>query len=156
MKATKWIVGGGALVGIAGTFMEWMTIELEGLAKDVAGSSMPTSGMDNGGPIFIFFLCLPLCAAIIGILKRFGRGMGGLALAGGILSLLLAMLKYADISSAATLLSEGGMGNAAVAPGYWVLFAGSALAAAGGLIALIKPEPKPQVAPPMQPAYGPR
>jgi hypothetical protein len=145
MKATKWIVGGAALVGISSTFMDWMSIELGGLAKSVA-DDVPTGGMDNGGPIFIFLLGLPLLAAIIGIAKRFGRGMGVMALIGGLLATFLALVKYADISEAAAQLASAGMGQASVAVGYWVLFVGSTLATLGGLFALIKPEPAPTLA----------
>lgn len=154
MKATKWIVGVGAVMGIAACFMDWATIELTGLAKAVSsGSDFPAAGMDQGGPIFIFLLAMPLIAALVGVLKRMGRGMGVLALIGGSLSSLLALVKYADIADAGAKLAEADMGSVGVAGGYWLLFVGSAIAAMGGLIALIKPEPKPVAAAPAQPAY---
>ena len=141
MKANKFIVGVGALLGIVATFLEWAVVDFDGPAAglDIA---VPTSGMDNGGPIFIFFSAMPLIAALVGVVKRFGRGMGVLALIGGLLATFLALVKYADISDAGAQLADQGMGSVGVAGGFWVLFVGCALAAVGGLLALIKPEPK--------------
>jgi hypothetical protein len=146
LKATKFIVGAGALLGIVGTFLDWATVELEGPAAGL-GAAVPTSGMDNGGPIFIFLLALPLVAAIVGLIKRFGRGMGVLALVGGLLASLLALVKYADISDAGAEIARQSMGSMSVAGGYWVMFVGCSITAIGGLIALVKPEPKPATPP---------
>ncbi len=157
MKATKFIVGAGAVIGIAGCFMDWAAIDLSGIAEKLGSGGMPTAGMDHGGPVVIFFLLMPLIAAAVGIAKRMGRGMGVLALIGGLLSALIGLVKYADIEEAGALLADNGMGTVEVAGGYWVMFAGCTLALVGGLIALIKPEPKPAPPPQMQqptpPAY---
>ena len=153
MKATKWIVGAGAVIGIASTFLDWMSVELTGGG---ASTSVPTGGMDHGGVVFITLLCLPLIAAAVGALKRFGRGMATLALVGGLLATLMSMAKYADISEAAALLAEHGLGTASVAGGYWLLFVGAAIPAVGAIVGLLKPEPKLDAAPTAAPAYGVR
>jgi hypothetical protein len=156
MKATKFIVGTGVVVGIAGCFMDWAAIDLSGIAEGLSTDRMPTAGMDHGGPVILFLLALPLIAALLGLLKRMGRGMGALAFVGGLLAALLAMVKYADIEDAGALLADNGMGSVEVAGGYWVMFAGCTIAMVGGLIALIKPEPKPAPpAMPQAPAYHP-
>ncbi len=146
MKATKWIVGGGAVLGIVSCFLDWASIELGGASKAVA-AEFPTGGMDQGGPIFIFLLALPLIAAVVGIIKRMGRGMGVLALIGGLLTAFMGLVKYADIDRAAAELASVGIGSVSVASGYWLMFGCSVVCTAGGLIALIKPEPKPQLVP---------
>jgi hypothetical protein len=144
MKASKWIVLAGAGIGIISTFMPWITVESGGAGAlgEALLEELPTSGMDNGGPVFIFLLALALVAGIVGAIKRFGRGMGGLALAGGLLSTFMALVKYADIHDAASQLS--GLGNATIgtAIGWYLLFFGSLAATMGGIAALIKPEPK--------------
>jgi hypothetical protein len=150
VKATKFIVGGAAVVGIGACFLDWASIELGGAAKKMA-VEFPTSGMDNGGPVFIFFFALPLIAALVGVLKRMGRGMGVLAAIGGLLAAFLGLVKYADISDAGAKLADAGMGQVAVAPGYWAMFFASLLCLLAGLVALIKPEPKPEKAAPLAP-----
>ncbi len=155
MKATKFIVGAGAVLGIAACFMDWAAVELTGLAKEVSGGGFPAGGMDQGGPVFIFLLAMPLIAAAVGLLKRMGRGMGVLALLGGLLATFMGLVKYSDISEAGAKLAEAGMGSVSAAPGYWLMFVASVICTVGGLVALIKPEPKPAVAAPQPapPAY---
>ncbi len=128
MKATKFVVGAGAAFGILAVFLDWMSIEGKavGLLKE-----LPTSGMSNGGPVFLFLLGFPLLAAAIGAAKRFGRGMATMALLGGLLSAFMALVKYADIQSAGKMAKQLGV-TVSVAPGYWILFLGSVLALAGG------------------------
>ena len=123
MKATKWIVGGGAVVGTVGCFMDWATVQASGAAKELL-ADFPARGMDQGGPIILFFLGMPLLAALVGVIRRMGRGMGALALVGGLISAFFALVKYADIQGAATKMASAGMGNVAVAPGYWLVFVG--------------------------------
>lgn len=155
MKATKFIVGAGAVIGIAACFMDWAAIELTGMAKAVAGDTFPTAGMDQGGPVFIFLLAMPLIAALVGVLKRMGRGMGALAFIGGLLASFMGLVKYADIADAGTKLADANMGAVDAAAGFWLMFMGALIATIGGLIALIKPEPKPQPAPQVTPpAYN--
>jgi hypothetical protein len=135
MKATKWIVGGGALLGIASVFMSWISVD--GKANKLL-DALPKTGMENGGPVFIVLLSLPLIAAVVGAAKRFGRGMAGLALAGGLLSAFMGLVKYADIESAGKIAK--GIATVSAAPGYWLFFIGSVVAMVGGIIGLIKPE----------------
>lgn len=155
MKATKFIVGAGALLGIVACFLDWASVEFEGAAESVM-AAVPRSGMDNGGPIFIFFLAMPLIAAVIGIIKRFGRGMGVLAFIGGLLATFMAMMKWADISEGGAELAKAQMGSMEVAGGFWLLFLGCTLATVGGLVALIKPEPKALATPGPMAAMGAR
>ncbi len=136
MKQTKWIVGGGALLGIVSVFLDWM--KLDGTVTGPL-AALPKSGMENGGPVFIVLLALPLIAAAVGAAKRFGRGMAVLALLGGLLAAFMALVKYGDITDAAKLAK--GMATISVAPGYWLLFVGSTVALVGGIVGLIKPEP---------------
>ncbi len=140
MKPIKWIVGGAALLGIASTFTNWMTWEGK-LPKLLA--DLPASGMDHGGPVFIFFLALALIAALIGIIRRFGRGMAVLAMIGGLLSTFVSLLKYGDITEAAGILAKAGVASVSVAAGWYVLFFASAACMLVPIVALIKPEPKP-------------
>ena len=143
MKVNKWIVGVGAAMGIVSVFCKWMSVD-----KELTGAlaNLPVSGMQNGGAVFLVLLALPAMAATIGALKRFGRGMAVLALIGGLLSSLLAMVKFGDISKAAALGKQLSV-TISVAPALWLLLLGSLAAALGGIVGLIKPERAAQAAP---------
>jgi hypothetical protein len=146
MKHLKFIIGGAALLGIIGVFLTWVNIE-GAIPKLLGPDAIPTSGMDNGGPVFIFLLALPLIAAVIGILKRFGRGLAVLALVGGLAATFMGLVKGADIDDAAAELKKlGGAATLSYAPGYWVCFIASCIVLVVSIVALIKPEPKPATA----------
>ncbi len=141
MKPVKFVVLGSAALASVGVFLDWISVsgDVPRLVKD----ALPRSGMENGGPVFLFFLAMPLLAAAIGAAKRFGRGLGLLARAGAALATLLALVKYADIDGAAAELSKlGGSGTVGVAPGYWLVFCGALFASLASFVTLVKPEPK--------------
>mgnify|MGYP000178300774 CR=1 FL=1 len=139
MKATKFAVLGLTIIGMASVFMDWIAVGGKNAAA--FADKMPLSGMDNGGPIFLFFLALPLLAAVIGISKRFGRGMGVLSLIGGLLAVFMGLVKYSDIGSAAQ--SAKGLDvSVDAAIGYWLFFVSSCGIFLAGVVALIAPEKK--------------
>lgn len=145
MKPVKFVVLGAALLASIGVFLDWIAVtgDVPALIRD----AMPKSGMENGGPVFLFFLAMPLVAAGIGAAKRFGRGLSVLAIIGSALASLLALVKWADIESAGDELSKlGGSGSVGVAPGYWLVFFGAFVACLASFVTLIKPEPKLQPA----------
>ncbi|NUO48437.1 MAG: hypothetical protein HOV80_06240 [Polyangiaceae bacterium] len=149
MKPVKFVVLGAAALASIGVFLDWIAVtgDVPALIRD----AMPKSGMENGGPIFLFFLAMPLLAAGIGAAKRFGRGLSVLAIIGSALASLLALVKWADIESAGDELAKlGGGGSVGVAPGYWLVFFGATIALFASFVTLIKPEPK------LQPAYPAR
>jgi hypothetical protein len=145
MKATKFAVLGATVLGIVSVFLDWISISGKGGA---VLDAMPRTGMDNGGPVFLFFFVLALIGSGIGVLKRFGRGLSVLTLIGGLLAAFMGLVKYADIESAA---SEAGKIGATVgaAPGYWLFFVCASAIVVLSLINLIKPEKKEAVGPRM-------
>lgn len=141
MKSFKFIVGGAALIGIISVFLKWISID--GKLPKVLAGAMPESGMDNGGPVFIFLLALPLIAAGIGALKRFGRGLSALALVGSLAAAFMAMVKYDDIEKGARAAAKlGGNVTMSAAPGFWVFLIASTAALLVSLVSLVKPEPQ--------------
>lgn len=142
MKSVKFGVLIATLVASLGVFLDWISVS--GQLPRAIGQGLPTSGMDNGGPIFLFFLAMPLIGAAIGIARRFGRGLAALALVGSLLASFLALIKYADIDEAAQELAKlGGSATVSAAPGYWLVVCGAFAAAGASLLAVVKPEPKP-------------
>ncbi|MFO0554020.1 MAG: hypothetical protein U0271_36910 [Polyangiaceae bacterium] len=139
MKFTKFAVLGGALTAMIGVFLKW--IQVGGDAPKTLLAELPMTGMDNGGPVFLFFLALSAIGAGVGSLKRFGRGLAGLSFGGSLLTVFMAFVKYADIEEAGHAAKELGV-TVEVASGYWVLFIGASLACLASLVALVKPEPK--------------
>jgi hypothetical protein len=140
MKAVKLVVGGAAVMGMIGTFLPWIDVGGAGATGKFA-AALPRSGMDNGGVLFLVLLAVPLLAALLGLRKGMGRGLGALALVGGLLSLFMALVKYADIQKAGRLAAKVSADlTISAGAGYWLLFAGSLIALLGGLVALIKPE----------------
>jgi hypothetical protein len=146
MKSLKYIVGGSALVGIVSLFLKWVAID--GNAPAIIAGALPTTGMGNGGPIFLVMLALPIAAAAIGAAKRFGRGLSVMALLGALGAWLLAMVKLSDISHAGDELSKLGMGGdftLSAAGGYYVFLLATSIVVLGSIAGLVKPEPKPAV-----------
>lgn len=145
MKATKFAVLGATVLGIVSVFLDWISVSGKGGA---VLDAMPRTGMDNGGPVFLFFFVLALIGSGIGALKRFGRGLSVLTLIGGLLAVFMGMVKYADIGNAA---QEAGKIGATVdaAMGYWLFFACSCAIVVLSLVNLIKPEKKEVAAPRM-------
>jgi hypothetical protein len=138
--------GGSALVGIVSLFLKWVAID--GKPPAIIADALPTTGMGNGGPIFLIMLLLPIVAAAIGAAKRFGRGFAVMALVGALGAWLLAMVKLSDISHAGDELSKLGMGDGgdfsvSAASGYYVFLFATSIAALGSIVGLVKPEPKP-------------
>lgn len=139
MKPVKFIVLGAAALASIGVFLDWISVngDVPALVRD----TMPKSGMENGGPIFLFFLAMPLLAAGIGAAKRFGRGLSVLAIIGSALASLLALVKYADIDEAGRELAKlGSSGTLGAAPGYWLVFTGALIACLASFVTLVKPE----------------
>jgi hypothetical protein len=146
MKPIKFVVLGSALLASIGVFLDWISVSAD--APKLLRESLPASGMENGGPIFLFFLGMPLLAAGIGAAKRFGRGLSVLAIIGSALATLLALVKYADIDEAGRELAKiAGSSAVSAAPGYWMVFTGSLVACLAAFVTLIKPERAPTPAP---------
>ncbi len=145
MKATKFAVLGATVLGIVSVFLDWISVSGKGGA---VLDAMPRTGMDNGGPVFLFFFVLALIGSGIGALKRFGRGLSVLTFIGGLLAVFMGMVKYADIGNAA---QEAGKIGATVdaAMGYWLFFACSCAIVVLSLVNLIKPEKKEAAGPRM-------
>ncbi len=140
MKATKFAVLGLTILTMAAVFADWISVN--GKNASALLQKIPRTGMENGGPIFLFFLSLPLLAAVIGMARRFGRGMATLALVGAALSLFMALVKYNDIEAAA--LSAEGLGaSVEAAGGFWLFFVASLAIFFTALVGLILPEKKP-------------
>lgn len=145
MKATKFAVLGATVLGIVSVFLEWISVSGKGGA---ILDAMPRTGMDNGGPIFLFFFVLALIGAGIGAAKRFGRGLSVLSLIGGLLAAFMGLVKYADIENAAREASKIGA-TVDAAMGYWLFFVCSCAIVVLSLVNLIKPEKKETAAPAM-------
>lgn len=142
MRPVKFVVLGAAALASIGVFLDWVSVSAD--APKIIREAMPTSGMENGGPVFLFLLGMPLLAAGIGAAKRFGRGLSVLALIGSALASLFALVKYADIDGAGRQLAKLGGGSAgavSAAPGYWIVFFGATIACLASFVTLIKPEP---------------
>ena len=140
MKATKFAVLGATVLGIVSVFLDWISVSGKGGA---VLDAMPRTGMDNGGPVFLFFFFLALIGSGIGVLKRFGRGLSVLTMIGGLLAAFMGLVKYADIGSAAREASKIGA-TVDAAMGYWVFFVSSCAIVVLSLVNLIKPEKKEQ------------
>jgi len=105
--------------------------------------AVPATGMGNGGPVFIVLLLLPISAAGIGAMKRFGRGLSAMALVGALGAWLLAMVKLSDISSGGEVLSQlGAKVTMSAAGGYYVFLFATTVVTLASIVGLIKPEPK--------------
>jgi hypothetical protein len=145
MKSLKYVVGGSALVGIASLFLKWVAID--GNPPAIVAGALPTTGMGNGGPVFLVLLALPIVAAGIGAARRFGRGLSVMALLGALGAWLLAMVKLADISHAGDELAKLGVGvgsfSLSAAGGYYVFLFATSVVVLGSIVGLVKPEPKP-------------
>jgi hypothetical protein len=141
MNPIKFVVLGSSLVASAAVFMNWISFKGE-LPKLLA--DLPVTGMQNGGPIFLFFLGLAVIAGAIGAARRFGRGLAVLALVGALCSTLLGILKWGDISDATKSAEQlGGLVELSIAPGYWIFFLGSLVAFVASIAGLVKPEKAP-------------
>lgn len=152
MKPVKFIVLASTLVSILGVLaFDWISVtgSLPKLLSD-----LPRTGMDNGGAIFLFFLAMPLIGAGIGAAKRFGRGLALLSMFGSFVASFFSLVKYSDIDQAARTAKSLGV-TLGVGMGYWIFFAGASVAFLASLVALIKPEPKPAVAPQAPQGFGP-
>jgi hypothetical protein len=144
MKNIKYVVGGSALLGIISLFLKWVSID--GSLGGALGSlvdALPTSGMGNGGPVFLFLLALPLVAAAVGAARRFGRGLSITALLGAVGAWLLAMVKLSDISHAGETLSQlGGQITTSAAGGFYAFLLATTVAVLASFAGIVKPEPK--------------
>lgn len=141
MKQIKFAVLGSSVLASFGVFLDW--IDVSGDLPSAISDGLPRSGMENGGAVFLFLLGMPLLAAGIGCLKRFGRGLAALALFGASLAMLFALAKSADIRHATEKLVEYGFsGTIDLASGYWVLVVGSVVSVVASMAGLVKPEPK--------------
>ncbi len=149
MKPVKFVVLGSAVLASIGVFLDWISVSSD--VPAIIREGLPKNGMENGGPLFLFFLAMPLLAAGIGAAKRFGRGLSVLAIIGSALASFLALAKWADIDDAAIELSKlGAGGTVGVAPGYWLVFCGALVACLASFVTLVKPEralPAPAGAP---------
>lgn len=143
MKSAKFAVLGSTLLAVIAVFLPWISVSGD---AGLFGSALPRSGMDNGGPVFLFFLMMPLVGAGIGALKRYGRGLAALSFVGGLLTVFMALVKYADIDGAAGEAKQLDVVVSAAA-GYWVFFVAASAICAASLAALIRPEKKPAPAP---------
>lgn len=139
MKPVKMVVLGASLLAVVGVFLEWVSVS--GSLPKVLASTLPRSGMDNGGPIFLFLLAMPLLAAGIGLKRPFGRGFAGLSLFGALGATFFALVKYSDIEEAGREVAKVAKGVSVSAGfGYWIFFVGAAVAMVASVAGLIKPE----------------
>ncbi|NUP11447.1 MAG: hypothetical protein HOW73_35830 [Polyangiaceae bacterium] len=141
MKSLKFAVLGATVAAMAAVFLDWISVS--GDLPSALEGTLPRSGMDNGGPVYLFLLSFPLIGAGVGALKRYGRGLAGLSFVGALLTVFMGLVKYADIDEAAREAGKIGA-NLGVATGYWLFFLGACAACIASLIALIKPEKKPE------------
>lgn len=149
MKSVKFAVLGATLLAMVAVFLPWISVSGD---AGLLSSSMPRTGMDNGGPVFLFLLMMPLVGAAVGAAKRFGRGLAALSFIGGLLTVFMGLVKYADIDAAAVEAKQIDVVVSAAA-GYWVFFLAAAAVCVTSLAGLIKPEKKPAAAPLGQPAF---
>ena len=144
MKSIKFGVLGATIVAMGAVFMNWISVS-EGVPKTVT-EALPMTGMDNGGPVFLFLLGMPLLGAGIGALKRFGRGLAALSFVGSLLAVFLGLVKWVDIDDAAQELSAIGA-TIGGGSGYSIFFLAASAACLASFVGLIKPEKKPELAP---------
>jgi hypothetical protein len=146
MKPIKFAVLGSSVLATIAVFTEWAKIE--GDFPSIVKDALPTSGMGNGGPVFLFLLAFPLAASAVGSAKRFSRGLAITSFVGALLATLVGLAKYSDISHAGDELSKiGATGTITAAPGYWVFFVGALVTALASLAGIVRPEPKLAAAP---------
>jgi LPXTG-motif cell wall-anchored protein len=145
MKATKFAVLGATVLGMISVFLDWISVSgKSGAILD----ALPRTGMDNGGPVFLFFFILALIGSGIGVLKRYGRGLAVLTLIGGLLSAFMGLVKYADIEAAAKEATKIGA-TVDAGMGYWLFFTCSCAIVVLSIVNLIKPEKKEPAVPRM-------
>lgn len=149
MKPVKFVVLIASLLAAVSVFTNWIAVE--GTLPKLL-SELPTSGMQNGGAVVLFFLFFSLLAAGLGIWKRFGRGLAFLSLFGSVIVVFFAMLKFGDIDNARLAAKQLGV-TLSPSASFWLLPLGSVVTFFASVVGLIKPEKKP--APPIQ-APGPQ
>jgi hypothetical protein len=141
MKPIKLFVLGSSLLATLAVFSDW--VKMEGDLPPIIKTAMPTSGMQNGGPLFMCLLALPLIAAGVGALKRFGRGLAVTSFVGAFLASLLGLAKYSDFSAATSEIAKlGATGTIGAATGYWIFLLFCFFTTAASLVGIVRPEPK--------------
>jgi hypothetical protein len=138
MKQVKFAVLGSSLLATVAVFLEW--VHVSGELPAILGA-LPRTGMENGGPIFLVLLAMPLAGAGIGAAKRFGRGLAGLSLFGALCASFLGLVKYADIEAAGREVGKlGAKLEVTAGVGYWLFLVGAVVALLASVVGLIKPE----------------
>ncbi len=141
----------GAVVVVIGSFGTWATI-----------GSFSVSGIDGGGDGWITLVLAivtgGLCAGVL-TPPAVARVVRWIPLPFALLSLLVALVDIADISSTSNEFASGfGVieGSLSVGWGLWVVLAGAIVASVAGVLLMFAPFPKPpRQAFPVPAAYAP-
>jgi len=162
VKAAKFLVLIGAIAGLAGFFLPFISVESQGASASVSafqgvrGVAALEKGVDAVPDAqarkdlddiltkvkgFLYGIYAPslvmLLFALIGVIKgKFGRGFAVLSLLMGGLSLGVWVL----ISSVASEAGSGTEGSAAIGMGIHMLAIAGALGGFGGLVNTVKPD----------------
>ncbi len=143
MKPLKFIVALAAGAGAGAVFSNWISVRGDGALAAAAASSLPVTGMQNGGALLLALFIVVLAMAVAGIARRYGRGLAiPSALIGAVLT-FFALAKYRDIASAQAKLGALGDGLVIAPTAALVLvLAASLVTLAASILAVAKPEPR--------------
>lgn len=125
------LIVGGVLM-IAGSFLEWFSIQGESYTG-FSGEGSDT----KDGPVFVFFGVLALGFGIAQLMARKVLAVAILSIVFGALALFAALADIGDVSDAMDLAKLIGI-EASQGPGLWVILVGSLVALAGGIATTAK------------------
>lgn len=132
VPAGSWLLIIGGVLLIAGSFLNWFTLEGEKFTG-FSGSGSDT----KDGPVFVFFGVLAFGFGLAQLLARRVLAVAILAIIFAVFAVLAAIVDLRDVADAMDLSDTFGFA-ASQGPGLWVVLVGSLLALAGGVATLAK------------------
>ena len=126
------LILGGAML-IAGSFLNWFTIE----GENFTGFSSAGSDDTKDGPVFVFLGVLAMGFGLAQLVARRVLAVAILAIVFAAFALLAAVADIGDVGNLLDFADATGFA-ASRGPGLWIIFVGSLVALAGGIATVAK------------------